>query len=40
VQMAGGDGFAYVRADPVDRAVMREITRVIQQRHNPPDLAE
>jgi hypothetical protein len=40
VQMAGGDGFAYVCADPVDRAVMREITRVIQQRHNPPDLAE
>jgi hypothetical protein len=29
-----------VRADAVDRAVMREITRVIQQRHNPPDLAE
>jgi hypothetical protein len=33
--MAGMDGMAYVRADPVERAVMREIHRIIEQRLDP-----
>jgi hypothetical protein len=35
LQMAGMDGMAYVRADPVERAVMREIHRIIEQRLDP-----
>jgi hypothetical protein len=33
--MAGFDAMAYVRADPVERAVMREIQRVVERRMTP-----
>jgi hypothetical protein len=35
LQMAGMDGMAYVRADPVERAVMREIHETIMRRVEP-----
>jgi hypothetical protein len=35
LQMAGMDGMAYVKADPVERRAMMAIYRVIQQRIDP-----
>lgn len=39
LQMSGMDGMAYVRADPVERAVMRAIHQTIMHRVDPPDTA-